>query len=67
MGIFDDAWKESVSSNNEKCSLCDVNLIPQKKFMLVLDHINGISEDNRLEDLRLVCSNCKVSYQIKKS
>jgi protein-arginine kinase activator protein McsA len=25
---------------------------------LVLDHINGVADDNRLENLRIVCPNC---------
>jgi len=25
---------------------------------LVLDHINGVSNDNRIENLRMVCANC---------
>ena len=25
---------------------------------LILDHINGVATDNRLENLRIVCSNC---------
>tara|TARA_Y100001938_G_C7908528_1_gene338375 strand:- start:38 stop:484 length:447 start_codon:yes stop_codon:yes gene_type:complete len=29
-----------------------------KPLSLVLDHINGINNDNRLENLRFVCSNC---------
>lgn len=29
-----------------------------KELVLVLDHINGIHSDNRLNNLRLLCPNC---------
>lgn len=29
-----------------------------RRMSLVLDHINGVSNDNRIENLRLVCANC---------
>lgn len=31
------------------------------KFSLILDHINGINNDNRLENLRIVCPNCNAA------
>ena len=32
-----------------------------KKMSLILDHINGVSNDNRLENLRIVCPNCNAT------
>src|SRR5437588_4184358 len=29
-----------------------------RRMSLILDHINGLSNDNRLENLRIVCPNC---------
>jgi hypothetical protein len=28
------------------------------RMSLILDHVNGVSDDNRLENLRIVCPNC---------
>jgi len=27
---------------------------------MILDHINGINNDNRLENLRMLCPNCNI-------
>lgn len=29
-----------------------------KELPLILDHVNGINNDNRIDNLRFVCSNC---------
>jgi hypothetical protein len=47
-----------------KCELC-----PQdeywygKKISLILDHINGVNNDHRLENLRIVCPNCNATLE----
>lgn len=49
--------KSSLLKN--QCYEC--NLTPEwngKKLVLVLDHINGIHNDYRIENLRLLCPNC---------
>lgn len=32
-----------------------------KKMSLILDHINGVYNDNRIENLRIVCANCNAT------
>jgi len=49
--------KENILLN--QCAEC--LLLPtwnNKKLVLQLDHINGINNDNRIENLRLLCPNC---------
>lgn len=50
------------------CSICGTS--PEwngKSMVLLLDHINGINNDNRLENLRFVCSNCDSQLPTYKS
>jgi 5-methylcytosine-specific restriction endonuclease McrA len=42
-----------------KCHICGLdNNWNGKELILVLDHINGIHNDHRLENLRFLCPNC---------
>ncbi|HYF24760.1 MAG TPA: HNH endonuclease [Baekduia sp.] len=42
-----------------RCELCGQDEFWRGSQMaLILDHINGVSNDNRLENLRIICPNC---------
>lgn len=41
-----------------RCSVCGALEWNGKTLSLELDHINGINNDNRLENLRFLCPNC---------
>ena len=41
------------------CEICSQGEIWRGKTMaMILDHINGVADDHRLENLRIVCPNC---------
>lgn len=51
-----------------QCSCCGIG--PEwngKPMPLILDHINGINNDNRIDNLRFVCSNCDTQLPTYKS
>lgn len=51
-----------------KCCMCGLGPEWQNKPMpLILDHINGKNNDNRLQNLRFVCSNCDTQLPTYKS
>jgi hypothetical protein len=53
-------YKENIKQRT--CEMCDQGEIWNgKKMSLILDHINGIFNDNRLENLRIVCPNCNAT------
>ena len=53
-----------------KCAICGTIEWNGKTLSLELDHINGINNDNRLENLRFLCPNCHSqtdTYGVKNS
>jgi hypothetical protein len=51
--LYSDGLKE------RRCELCgqDENWYGER-MALILDHVNGVANDNRLENLQIVCANC---------
>lgn len=41
-----------------KCSICGIDQWNNSSISLELDHINGVNNDNRIENLRFLCPNC---------
>lgn len=53
--------KKKLLKNNlieKKCNICSISNWNGKDLSLQLDHINGINNDNRIENLRFLCPNC---------
>src|SRR4051794_6219035 len=44
---------------DRRCELCGQGESWRgRRMALILDHVNGVHDDNRLENLRIVCPNC---------
>jgi hypothetical protein len=41
-----------------KCDICGLEEWNGKKLIMVMDHINGVNNDHREENLRMLCPNC---------
>ena len=47
-----------LATAGNKCSICEIRKWLDKSVGLIIDHINGDSNDNTIKNLRLVCGNC---------
>lgn len=50
-----------------KCQICELDTWNNQPMPLVLDHINGNSEDGSLINLRVICNNCDALTDTYKS
>jgi hypothetical protein len=41
-----------------RCEACGIDSWMGQPITLALDHMNGVNNDNRLENLRILCPNC---------
>jgi ribosomal protein S27AE len=54
----------SAGLKDRRCELCGQGEEWRGGVMsLILDHINGVPDDNRLENLRIVCPNCAATLK----
>ena len=46
------------------CELCGQGEVWRgKRMAMILDHINGVPDDNRLQNLRVACPNCAATFE----
>lgn len=56
--LFEEGLKE------RRCEMCGQGERWQGRWMsLILDHINGVPDDNRLQNLQVVCPNCAATLE----
>ncbi len=51
----------------DSCEMCGNSTWLGKPILLICDHINGNSEDWRLDNLRMICSNCDATTPFYKN
>lgn len=55
---FDSKRKRVIIEQQNCCNHCGISTWQNKPITLEIDHINGIRDDNRRENLEAICPNC---------
>lgn len=55
-----------IETSGYRCTICDRSEWMGNKMPLVLDHIDGSSENNKTDNLRLICNNCDMQLSTYK-
>lgn len=53
--------------SNGKCKICGISQWLGDPILLIVDHIDGDSTNNSLDNLRAICSNCDATLSTYKS
>ena len=60
--------KYFLEEQNHKCAICGCDDVWQgKQLVFILDHIDGNSDNNNRDNLRLICPNCDSQLDTYKS
>ena len=55
---WDGMRRRIIIEQDGKCNHCDIDEWRGSPLSLEVDHINGINDDNRRENLEAICPNC---------
>ena len=56
--LYADRFREEYNFDVYTCSKCGIKEWNGKPIIMELDHLNGITNDGRLENLSMKCPNC---------
>lgn len=56
-----------IENRGHRCEICGIETWMNQPAPLVMDHINGKSDDNSVANLRLVCGNCDMQLPTYKN
>lgn len=66
--IFDNRDKKYlIEERGNVCEMCGTSEWLENPILLILDHIDGNSDNNSLDNVRLICSNCDATLPTYKA